>query len=495
MKQPTLKNPFGNRDGSGEPSDNASSGGDAPWPRPAGRGISDISGRWITLRFLLALGAAISSIVICYALKLSMFWTIAWPTIIVGLYIFSTLSMALNAPSIRDQISDSWYYLCFLCTLCALVVSMIDFTNSGGQPRQSDLIARIGLSLVASIIGLAARQVLNLLTLTPDEASDRAQESVLDQANILKRSMAEVHSSLRQQTNEFRDALKENVGEIKDFSKAVSGDVKKTHDAHAKALNRLAEANAKAIEDAAKKFEAGVDRILAKADEKIVKFEIFPENAKERFEKPLNDIVNSMSRLGESINSASEMNKKYGETFEQVRAALAKLSEHLTGYSESVSDLAALRAAVTGTTASLGFLNTSLDQVAASICGTEPDTTGITQKLNEEFSQLSELRQKISREVENVIALNAQVLSKLKESLQSYATIPDIANVASGLNEQFEQISGLRAKAAEEVDAIIGMNEKVVTKLSGSLEALATVMDSVSNRGSDRPSFGSNVEN
>ena len=215
-------------------------------------------------------------------------WTVFWPSAITLAYIIYSWRVA-TALDLRDQVGDSQYYLGFLLTMVAIAVSMVDLAVRGGEPNQTALIARIGLALVTSIMGLSSRLMLTQFHLTTDEESGPAREN------------------FSRQTGEFRKAMEDSVRTFRDANKKIIRSLRDSGDAHAKRTNELTEKNAVALEKLVSGFHTRIDTTLSQIASRVGEFELFPVDAQGRLETAIGEIEAELTRLQEALGTISDV--------------------------------------------------------------------------------------------------------------------------------------------------------------------------------------------
>ena len=97
------------------------------------------------------------------------------------------------------QFADSVYYLGFLFTICALIISLIDLGDSlaSADDTFEGLVWRFGLALVTTVLGLAIRVYLAGF-------HDKLEDSLITSEKALARSARQMRKQLQQQSIDFR---------------------------------------------------------------------------------------------------------------------------------------------------------------------------------------------------------------------------------------------------------------------------------------------------
>ena len=98
----------------------------------------------------------------------------------------------------NEQKADSCYYLGFILTLVAMVISLINFNLGEGQELFRSIVRNFGLALVTTIIGIVVRIVwLQLLADRVTEAEETIRQKMLLEADKLKLEVERITSSFQ----------------------------------------------------------------------------------------------------------------------------------------------------------------------------------------------------------------------------------------------------------------------------------------------------------
>lgn len=178
---------------------------------------------WKLFSFALAAGTTILIVInfVLYEppLLISLFGTFAVMCVYVYL-IYYNLTPEISS----EQKADSCYYLGFILTLIAMVISLINFNFMGeGQELFRSIVRNFGLALVTTIVGIIVRIVwLQLLADRVTEAEETIRQKMLLEADKLKLEVERITSSfqvLANQAESVTNPLRRNISNLEETLK------------------------------------------------------------------------------------------------------------------------------------------------------------------------------------------------------------------------------------------------------------------------------------
>jgi uncharacterized membrane protein YciS (DUF1049 family)/prophage DNA circulation protein len=287
------------------------------------------------------------------------------------LYLLIGLLMRRNQISI-DQFADSLYYMGFLFTLWALLISIGPFSD---DPKES-LIENVGMALLTTLIGLGARVVI--IQLRPVAADP-----------------VEIEQNIETATVKLVDQLKKSIDIIDGSAKQFSTDISKS--------------------------KSNLTNQLSKLANKINNINI-PTNVFEKsFDKAAKSIESSVEEMGNIIAESSEaIQKALGEIEDDILAATRtntaltvageKLDELIlktNGYQEILasntaelsSDMEAIRTAATGLTGTASRISASAIELTGELRIISKDFKNTCSDIDDINIAITEVAAAISKEI------------------------------------------------------------------------------------------------
>ena len=231
-----------------------------------------------------------------------------------------------------EQKADSCYYLGFILTLVAMVISLINFNLGEGQELFRSIVRNFGLALVTTIIGSVVRIVwLQLLADRVTEAEETIRQKMLLEADKLKLEVERITSSfqvLANQAESVTNPLRTNISNLENTLEVP------------KKLSEALEKVAKNSESLSDKFESvnrevdnfspsKIQELINKVDQldEILK-SVNPDISKNLL--ALNtSFANSKSSIEDYINTLLSLIDETEKTFGAVNRSLRANAEYL----------------------------------------------------------------------------------------------------------------------------------------------------------------------
>ena len=232
----------------------------------------------------------------------------------------------------NEQKADSCYYLGFILTLVAMVISLINFNLGEGQELFRSIVRNFGLALVTTIIGIVVRIVwLQLLADRVTEAEETIRQKMLLEADKLKLEVERITSSfqvLANQAESVTNPLRTNISNLENTLEVP------------KKLSEALEKVAKNSESLSDKFESvnrevdnfspsKIQELINKVDQldEILK-SVNPDISKNLL--ALNtSFANSKSSIEDYINTLLSLVDETEKTFGAVNRSLRANAEYL----------------------------------------------------------------------------------------------------------------------------------------------------------------------
>lgn len=161
-------------------------------------------------------------------------------TCVMAIYFAWSFTFVRNVPA--DTVGDSNYYLGFIFTLIALVVTLVfKFKIIEGEDfKVVGLIQEFGVAMVTTLVGLIARIYISHFSITPDEADEEVRnkiaESVTKLATQLKLAEENLQTAVNNQENRITQFVSSSTDIVKEFFTEQSEAFKKTSDEYREAI-------------------------------------------------------------------------------------------------------------------------------------------------------------------------------------------------------------------------------------------------------------------
>lgn len=255
----------------------------------------------------------------------------------------------------RDQIGDNLYYMGFLLTLVSLTATLIQYSH---ESDEDFIVSNFGLALVATIVGILGRTVLNQFRKDVVDIEkeiqfnlSKASLKLRGQMNTAVEDFATFHRHMEQVTKEsarsiseahqelakgLAESVEEIVGSLRDQVEKSSGLMNLKSE---EVINELSEATSRLIIEVDKQKDALAT--LAEATESASDLSALTVDT-----SPLRDIEKALVEFKGSFNSQiTELNENSSEQAESFSSSMYRIQhvlESISKATESAIDLGSL---------------------------------------------------------------------------------------------------------------------------------------------------------
>lgn len=390
--------------------------------------------------FLIAVGVGFLSVFLSIVLPMNPnFFGVFVPVVVLFCYIyFGFSSEASNAEN--TQFADSIYYLGFIFTLFALCATLYDF-----EDVTDTVIARFGLALITTLIGLVVRVSLTNFNTSYTEALSRAENSLY--LSVMR----------------FDAHLKANLQHLSEFEHSITSAAQTSIDAHQVNVDRINDVSEKAISSVSEEISAAVSRLRAELDGVDVPKNLFAD----KLMPPLEELKQDLSNLHQSISTFSEAQE----------TTLARLGDHTNGLSDMLEEanrniassfdgfgtvndlcnslsheLAQLNAEVHKSVAT--FDEENITSMAKSMGKLSAEMEAAAGKIESSFSRVNALGTNIDSLFNGVADLTSKVQVASKAIDDQVAAIRDLGEVSSASAQQLGDLAGATKQLQGAIDQI-----------------------------------------
>jgi DNA-directed RNA polymerase subunit F len=447
----TSRSDLGNRVGGPRaPGDDASRPAGAETGRPEPRSSDPapkITGRFalpgvpnknrsLTILFVAAVVLGSIAVVYTWLSQSSVTTTIAWPVSILSAYILITLFSGGDSVK-REQIADSYYYFGFLLTLVALTVSLYDLGANDGGADRLNLTARIGVALVTSIIGLAARLfVTQFQTDSDDPAADAFEQlkSTNEAMSTASFAISKASTSIAETADTFATtlaantkAMKESLENIKQVNTNINRSIQASGQVASERLEKFAQSNAEALQKVTEELVTSFSEVLTGLEQRISDFRFVPDELRQNIDETVNTLARTCGNLTSALSLATEAGLSNGtiwadfnETLRNTTGRLQTLHSNFKALDSASDGLKKFDVAVTGGAAAVSNLSKLYPALAADfktasseIASQKDIFTKSKKEIEKELGEIVAKRAALQEEVEALNAITTTLYSHL----------------------------------------------------------------------------------
>jgi methyl-accepting chemotaxis protein len=336
----------------------------------------------------------------------------------------------------RDQLGDNVYYLGFILTLVSLTTTLIRFSEN---PSDSEIVSNFGLALVATIVGIVGRTVLNQMRKDPlaiekESRLELAKASSQLRAQVMSsvEDFASLHRQMKQVQEEAMKDVKDAyrsmgqglsqavVESVQEFSGGVA-QLNSSLDAHNLAMNRsidklsdvserlseldLDPSKIVTLSDALSTFADGVQERVQEVAEQLVETNSRVSSVAASFDQ-------SLASLNKSIDSFGNRLDMLGDSAEDIGPRIAEMEE-VTGV------LANIQRESISTSEALQNFNTSLTNMSNGLnlySQSDVKLDDVSVQLNHLVKVSSDLIEKIAQNLANAESILATIRQRDEDS-------------------------------------------------------------------------------
>jgi len=252
----------------------------------------------------------------------SMIITVGLPTLVMGFYIFIGLKNEAVKPII-EQFADSVYYMGFLFTLVALIVSMLTFGEE--QIQISQLIYNFSLALITTIIGLATR--ITLVNFQADERSTRRQirEELRSTASELISQSRQISTRLEVLNTEIHDTITKSLDESK-------ASIKKS----AQSIDEYTHISKEALRKQLDNINESIVDAMNELNNRIRDIDIPPDVISNKLAEPVSLFAEKMHETGVILNQLSDQQKSIRDSSHRIVKSLDRATLKIDNLHQSL---------------------------------------------------------------------------------------------------------------------------------------------------------------
>lgn len=303
---------------------------------------SNSTGKLIFFGFFM-LGVGTASSILLWPKEDNHIWYAFISTVLLCIYISAyavTATRADNDTATRNQIADNAYYLGFLYTITTVaialvIVSLTDSNNRAGQNIEL-LIGFMGVALVTTIVGVAARTVL--IQVAVDTGSPGQQEytseEIMERVQATGERLNNILHEFENSSNTMLESVRgiqENVDKMDRFRSSIDEVINNFPDRFQNSLDGIPKTLDKVGDSLATNLESQVNRFHETIQGELSKAQNLGEPLEELNDK-FKNIVLTMERdfkLSEHIDGMNEILKKEFDRANQLYLPVDELNQAL----------------------------------------------------------------------------------------------------------------------------------------------------------------------
>ena len=331
--------------------------------------ISAVTQKDIRNYFLLYLILGIISILVpAYLKTTSVPIAVILPVIVMFTYMFTVYRKARGVLA-SDQIGDSVYYLGFLLTLFALILTLFYYRDA--QDPLENILPKFGIALITTIVGLGVRVYITAFDVSAEDTQDIADTNLTDASIQLKTQLNVANETFKHSVNTLSEELRMT---LESHSNQLSIFLKKNNEEFAnsseKIVSKINEASS-ALSNQSGKLESSLTNLNSSIDS---------------FQSSITSINQEVSNIGKSFQDLSKVN---------ITEQLTNLNDQMTLFGSTLRDH-----------------NTKMSDIKDIV---EKDVTFLKDQRNQLYSSIEQSQKSVEHIQKNLVSLTKVVVDKLKD--------------------------------------------------------------------------------
>lgn len=322
-------------------------------------------------------------------------WWFALPALSVVLPVLAVIGYVVAGvtsghPSVSDQqFADSTYYLGFLMTLLALIVSLMAIKDTGNLDI-AGLLARFAAALLTTVVGLSARMYLVNLSSSSHESLEDAERSLATSSQHYSRSLESLATVLIGQATRIQETSETLVSNLErgvaQATQAAAAQISQSAHEMAGSLTGVGETLSTALEKQTLAIESIAQSMRAN------------QEALERTQEGLAGISTVVESMQAELAGAAQGM----DSLTQLLSVLDKVH----GYAETMEE------AFDGTTRALEEITAHYTTVSASVGHSADTLREYVTTMAKAVRSSQEMMLQVSRELVDAAAFVRQEISK-----------------------------------------------------------------------------------
>jgi biopolymer transport protein ExbB/TolQ len=353
--------------------------------------------------FVLALSGGVLSVCIPQFFNTPLL-AVVLPLLCMILYTWRGYLLSADS-SFIEQFADSVYYLGFLLTLVALVVSL--YFYQGDSLEASLLTANFSLALITTIFGLAVRIFINNFQVDLNSIERHVMSEVEHAANELIRKAKLISMQLDVAHEETQIAIQKSVAVAAKSMQEMTSVVDKYTEASAETLQKNTQLTTQSIRGAVTAFEKNIRNTKLPED-------IFIE----QLNPPL-------ALLQQRLETTQLLLQEFNSNQSEITQSSQAISRNMTNSSGKMDILTQSISAFNEQLSANSQINTEFAQVVQEIALLAKQTQQISSNIEQQTEQSSLAMQNFSKLMDTVNTLPddmATLSQKIKLSAEQIAT-------------------------------------------------------------------------
>jgi methyl-accepting chemotaxis protein len=342
-----------------------------------------------------------------------------------------------------EKFADSLYYMGFIFTIWALVISLGPWATSAGDLQSSQILPLFGVALVTTAVGMTLRVVLL-----------QGRHTVFDQEEEAKAAIDQSISNLTRELEKSSKVMKEANVRLADETSSLG---RTLTEQLLTAGNTTQQELSKIILELQDKLSAHIDELnpsITAISKKLEAIDLPVDVIKDGISKAIGEITRELARTDEEIKKAA------------------------TGFSQSINNGTQEIGAATSRFSEIGErLSRSSDSIKLLVEVTEKIASTVEKSAAASESAKSETANATSAFVKTVDSASTSI-SSFKSTADDFAAM--IKELKGSINSDADKFTESFKQSAASVQGLVSQTEKNVERLEATISEGAEIIRGVS---------------
>ena len=342
-----------------------------------------------------------------------------------------------------EQFADSVYYLGFLLTLVALVVSLYFYQSDTLETGL--LTANFSLALITTIFGLAVRIFINNFQVDLGSVERQMMMEVGHAANEMIRKAKLISMQLDVSHQETQSAIKKSVD-------AAAEGMQQT----ALTIDRYAQTRSDELLQNTQRINQRVENIVKTFEQNMQNIKLPDEVFSDKLNPPIELLIQRLDDTQMLLKNLNEGQGEISQSTQEIIASMVRSVREIEMFSQSISVFNDRLYANTQ-------VNDDFSRVVKEIASLSEKTTNISKNLQQQTEQSTVAMQNFTKMVNSVNALPA-----------------DIETLSSRLKQSSEQVSATFQAIGNETEAGMKIGndlQEIAVSLANTKETVKQISD------------------
>tara|TARA_B100000315_G_scaffold215060_1_gene213971 strand:- start:243 stop:1499 length:1257 start_codon:yes stop_codon:yes gene_type:complete len=312
-----------------------------------------------------------------------------------------------------EQFADSIYYLGFLLTLVALIVSLVVLSEN--EYSLEGVGSRFGVALVTTVLGLFLRIILT-----------NFRENFSDQKVIREEQLAKSMKDFSRQVTIHARTLRTST-ELYNSSMELS--TNSMNKSMAKLTSELDSVSTKGLEQVAKTFERTNEQLslaVTNLFKKIELIQISEDILTSPIQEPIKQLANLLDEYKDGFASVTAEQKKISSDNKLFSDNLTKLNQSATTLENSIQNISDTFSSVKDLDVNTEKLNHTIDKTVSTI-----------DRLSSALSEISRIEPNIQRVIKSIDDIDKEA-QKLTNTIKNHEAV--VSNIDGISNSHLDMV-------------------------------------------------------